>query len=55
MKFLLKLFNLQIKYGLNIFATLRFIPEIIDCFETSLLIEISVRPGDVARYLEGHI
>ncbi|CZS86115.1 unnamed protein product [Fusarium graminearum] len=54
-RFLSELFNLQTRHGTNIFATSRFIPEIIDCFETSLSIEIRASPDDVARYLEGHI
>ncbi|KAF4451437.1 hypothetical protein F53441_5605, partial [Fusarium austroafricanum] len=54
-RFLSELFNLQTRHGTNIFATSRFIPEIIDCFKTSLSIEIRASPDDVARYLEGHI
>ncbi|EXK77320.1 hypothetical protein FOQG_17970 [Fusarium oxysporum f. sp. raphani 54005] len=54
-RFLSELFNLQTRHGTNIFATSRFIPEIMDRFETSLSIEIRASPNDVARYLEGHI
>ncbi|KAJ4041185.1 hypothetical protein NW753_010593 [Fusarium oxysporum] len=54
-RFLSELFNLQTRHGTNIFATSRFIPEIVDRFETSLSIEIRASPDDVARYLEGHI
>ncbi|KAH7201231.1 hypothetical protein DER44DRAFT_439363 [Fusarium oxysporum] len=54
-RFLSELFNLQTRHGTNIFATSRFIPEIMDRFETSLSIEIRASPDDVARYLEGHI
>ncbi|KAH7151404.1 ankyrin repeat-containing domain protein [Fusarium sp. MPI-SDFR-AT-0072] len=54
-RFLSELFNLQIRHGINIFATSRFIPEIMDRFETSLSIEIRASPDDVARYLKGHI
>ncbi|PCD24438.1 hypothetical protein FGRA07_11098 [Fusarium graminearum] len=54
-RFLSELFNLQIRHGTNIFATSRFIPEIMDRFQTSLSIEIRASPDDVARYLEGHI
>ncbi|ESU18178.1 hypothetical protein FGSG_11425 [Fusarium graminearum PH-1] len=54
-RFLSELFNLQTRHGINIFATSRFIPEIMDRFETSLSIEIRASPDDVARYLEGHI
>lgn len=56
-RFLSELFNLQIRHGANIFATSRFIPNIIDRFKASLSLEIEIRasPDDVARYLEGHI
>ncbi|KAF4993380.1 hypothetical protein FGRMN_6530 [Fusarium graminum] len=54
-RFLSELFNLQTRHGTNIFATSRFIPEIMDRFETSLSIEIRASPDDVERYLEGHI
>ncbi|KAH7109236.1 hypothetical protein B0J13DRAFT_463009 [Dactylonectria estremocensis] len=54
-RFLAELFNLQTRHGTNIFATSRFIPEIMGRFETSLSREISASPDDVARYLEGHI
>ncbi|KAI3573063.1 hypothetical protein IWW34DRAFT_888169 [Fusarium oxysporum f. sp. albedinis] len=56
-RFLSELFNLQTKYGANIFATSRSIPEIVDCFKNSLSREIEIRanPNDVARYLESHI
>ncbi|KAH6970509.1 ankyrin repeat-containing domain protein [Ilyonectria sp. MPI-CAGE-AT-0026] len=54
-RFLSELFNLQTRHGTNIFATSRFIPEIMDRFETSLSMEIRASPDDVARYLEGHI
>ncbi|KAJ4182613.1 hypothetical protein NW759_017119 [Fusarium solani] len=54
-RFLSELFNLQTRHGTNIFATSRFIPEIMDRFKTSLSIEIRASPDDVARYLEGHI
>ncbi|SCO18809.1 related to nucleoside phosphorylase [Fusarium fujikuroi] len=54
-RFLSELFNLQTRHGINIFATSRFIPEIVDRFETKLSIEIRASPDDVARYLEGHM
>ncbi|CAF3544215.1 unnamed protein product [Fusarium graminearum] len=54
-RFLSELFNLQVRHGINIFATSRFIPEIMDRFETSLSIEIRASPDDMARYLKGHI
>ncbi|KAI0531849.1 hypothetical protein GGR58DRAFT_210281 [Xylaria digitata] len=54
-KFLSELFNLQTRHGINIFATSRFIPEIIDHFKTGMLLEIRASTDDVARYLEYHI
>ncbi|EXK78267.1 hypothetical protein FOQG_17045 [Fusarium oxysporum f. sp. raphani 54005] len=54
-RFLSELFNLQTRHRTNVFATSRFIPEIMDRFETSLSIEIRASPDDVARYLEGHM
>ncbi|KAF4960407.1 hypothetical protein FGADI_1054 [Fusarium gaditjirri] len=53
-RFLFELFSLQTRHGTNIFATSRFIPEIMDRFKTGLSIEIRASPDDVARYLEGH-
>ncbi|XEU97295.1 hypothetical protein FSHL1_002581 [Fusarium sambucinum] len=55
MRFLSELFNLQAKHGINIFATSRFIPEIMEQFETSPSIEIRASPDDVGRYLEDHM
>ncbi|KAG8350127.1 hypothetical protein FVEN_g11709 [Fusarium venenatum] len=55
MRFLSELFNLQTKHGINILATSRFIPEIMDRLETSPSIEIRASPDDVARYLEDHM
>lgn len=54
-KLLSELFNLQAKHPANIFITSRFIPEIIDHFSSSTLIEIRARASDVIRYLEGNI
>ncbi|KAL4923093.1 uncharacterized protein BDV17DRAFT_296701 [Aspergillus undulatus] len=54
-RFLSELFDLQTKHGVNIFATSRFIPEIIDHFKTDVSLEIRARTDDVARYLECHI
>jgi hypothetical protein len=54
-RILLELFNLQTRYGANIFATSRFIPEISYQFKGTMTLEISASPDDVARYLEGHI
>jgi hypothetical protein len=53
-RFLSELFSLQ-THGANIFVTSRYIPEILDQFKTSLLLEIRATTDDVVRYLEGHI
>ncbi|KAH8743816.1 hypothetical protein F5883DRAFT_440557, partial [Diaporthe sp. PMI_573] len=54
-RLLSELVNLQTSQGTNIFATSRFIPEIVDHFKTSISLEIRATTDDVARYLEGHI
>ncbi|KAH7134453.1 hypothetical protein EDB81DRAFT_870995 [Dactylonectria macrodidyma] len=51
-RLLSELFNLQTRQGTNIFTTSRFIPKIMDRFETSLSIEIHASPDDMARYLK---
>ncbi|PMD49792.1 uncharacterized protein K444DRAFT_548252, partial [Hyaloscypha bicolor E] len=54
-RFLSEIFSLQAKYGANIFATSRFIPEITEKFERSLLIEIRTSDEDVRRYLDSQM
>lgn len=54
-KFLSELFNLQAKAEVNIFATSRFVPEIIKEFTGSVSLEIRASEKDVQRYLEGHM
>jgi Cdc6-like AAA superfamily ATPase len=54
-KFLLELFNLRRRYGANIFATSRPIPEITHEFEGSMSLEVRATPEDVKRYLDGNI
>lgn len=54
-KLLSELFKLHTRHGANIFATSRFIPEIINQFKTSVSLEIRATTDDVARYLESHI
>jgi hypothetical protein len=54
-RFLSEIFNLQANTGANIFATSRFIPEIIKEFEGSIPLEIRASGEDVQRYLEGHM
>ncbi|KAJ4194607.1 hypothetical protein NW759_016492 [Fusarium solani] len=54
-RFLSELFNLQARHGTNIFATSRFIPEIIEHFKASISLEIRASTNDVARYINGHL
>ncbi|KAH7070273.1 nucleoside phosphorylase, partial [Paraphoma chrysanthemicola] len=54
-RFLSELFNFQSRCRANIFATSRFIPDIIDHFKSSISLEIRASQEDVARYLKGHI
>ena len=54
-RFLLEVFNIQAKCGVNIFATSRFIPEITEKFTRNTSLEIRARNGDVQNYLEGHM
>lgn len=56
-RFVSELFNLQIKFGINIFATSRHIPEVLNHFKARLSKEIEIRasPEDVTRYLEDRI
>jgi hypothetical protein len=54
-RFLSEIFNLQTKTGANLFATSRFIPEIMKKFEGCVSLEIRASDYDVQRYLEGHM
>ena len=54
-RLLSEMFNLQTKTGANLFATSRFIPEIIKEFEGSASLEIRACDEDVRRYLDGHM
>jgi hypothetical protein len=54
-RFLDEIFALQTKYGANVFATSRFIPEITERFATSITLEISASEEDVYRYLDGQM
>ncbi|KAH8802898.1 nucleoside phosphorylase domain-containing protein [Xylogone sp. PMI_703] len=51
-RFILELFKLHIKYNMNIFATSRFIPEIVSQFKENINLEIRADRNDVERYLE---
>jgi hypothetical protein len=54
-RFLSEIFNLQTKFGANIFATSRFIPEITTKFQANILLEIRASKEDIGRYLQAHI
>lgn len=56
-RFLAEIFNLQARSGVNLFATSRFIPDIVERFkeEESLLLEIRASDEDVLKYLDDRI
>ena len=54
-RFLSELFNLQKWQRINILATSRVIPEIVDQFKGSMSLEIRASREDVERYLEHYI
>ncbi|KAH0536092.1 hypothetical protein FGG08_006997, partial [Glutinoglossum americanum] len=54
-RFLSEIFNLQVKCEANIFATSRFVPEITEKFNGSMLLEIYASNEDVRKYLKGHM
>jgi Cdc6-like AAA superfamily ATPase len=54
-KLLSEIFDLQAKTGAGLFATSRFVPEIVKQFEGSLSLEIRASDEDVQRYLDGQI
>jgi len=54
-RFLAELFILQNKCGTNIFATSRFIPEIVEEFKQSILLEIRANDEDVRKYVDVRI
>jgi hypothetical protein len=55
MRFLSEVFQLQAKCGANLFATSRFIPDIMEMFKESVSLEIRARDEDVRRYLGDRI
>lgn len=55
LRLLSEVFSLQTKYGINFFATSRFIPEIIEKFSNSMVQEIRACNEDVWRYLDSHM
>jgi len=54
-RLLSEIFNLQAKTGANLFATSRYIQDIIETFKGCALLDIRARDGDVMRYLDGHM
>jgi hypothetical protein len=54
-RFLTEIFALQVKCGVNVFATSRFIPEVVAKFNECTSIEIRARDEDVRKYLETQI
>lgn len=54
MNLLSKILYLQAKIGASLFATSRFIPEIIKNFEGCVSLEILASDKDVHRYVDGH-
>ena len=55
MRFLSEIFDLQAKCGANLFATSRFIPEIIETFKGAISFEIRASHEDVRIYLASRI
>ncbi len=53
--FLAQLFDLQYTAGVNLFATSRPIPDIVDKFRGFVSLEILARGEDVGLYLQGHM
>ncbi|TVY33521.1 Ankyrin [Lachnellula occidentalis] len=54
-KVMSEVFDLKVDTGLSLFATSRFIPEIISRFEHSHILEIRASDHDVQKYLDGHM
>ena len=54
-RFLSELFTLQTQHGVNIFATSRLIPQIMDQFNGSVSLEIRAHDNDVRQYLHDRI
>ena len=54
-QFLSEIFKTQAKTGTCLFATSRFIPDIVEEFRGSPSLEIRAHDGDVRKYLDGHM
>ncbi|KAL6886897.1 hypothetical protein GGI43DRAFT_431693 [Trichoderma evansii] len=52
---LTEIFALQAECKMNILATSRFIPEIVENFSKSMSIEIRASKDDIGRYIEAHM
>jgi hypothetical protein len=50
-----ELLNLQDSSGANIWATSRFVPDVIEKFHGSMLLEIRASEQDVQRYIEANM
>jgi hypothetical protein len=54
-RFLSEIFHIQARTGANLFATSRFIPEIMKEFKESSSLEIRASEEDLQRYLDSHM
>jgi hypothetical protein len=54
-KLLSEIFSLQNECGANIFATSRYVPEVMRKFEVNTSVEIRASNHDVRRYLDGNL
>lgn len=54
-KLLTEVFKLRTKLMINVFATSRFIPEIMERFKGNPFLEIRATPGDIETYVKGNI
>lgn len=55
MTFLSEVLNLQSEPGVSVFATSRYLPDIVDKFKHSTSLEIRASESDVRRYVDGRI
>jgi hypothetical protein len=54
-RFLTEIFDLQVNYGANLFATSRFIPEITEKFKGTVWKEVRATEEDIQKYLDGNM
>jgi hypothetical protein len=54
-QFLSKLFDLQARCAISLFATSRHIPEVVGAFKQQPSLEIRANKQDLERYIDGHI